>query len=128
MYREYFISTPLIYAAEPLRFGECRIHLRGSKQRSFIDGPSAQEVDDAVDFIIDVLVRYAHIPGFCIQVRGQREHEEFPEDPHLFAKEDWTRWAFSRMPLTEIHLVELDQQQCQLLQRVLDSERKSCSN
>lgn len=127
MYREYFISTPLIHAAELLRFGECRIHLKGSEQRSFIDGPSAQEVDDAFNFV-HILVTHAHIPGLCIQIRNQRECEEFPKNQRLFKKEDWRRWAFSRIPLTEISVIRLDEQQFQLVQKVLDSEAKSSSN
>jgi hypothetical protein len=121
VYREYFISTPLLYAAEPLRFGECKIHLRGSEERSFIDGPSAQEVDDAFDFVY-TLATYAHIPGLCIQVRGQQERDELTEDPHSFKKEDWTRWAFAHIPLRIIPLVKLDQSEFHLVQTVLNSE------
>ena len=127
MYREYFISTPLVYTAEPFRFDECKIYLRGNEERSFIDGPSAQKVDDAFDFV-HVLVTYANIPGLCIQVRGQLEPGEFPKDPRLVKREDWTRWAFVRILLTEIPVVRLDEQQFQLVQKVLDSEAKPSNN
>lgn len=120
MYKEYFVSTPLLRAAIPLTYGPCTIYLRGTAGRSFIEGPSPQDVDNAFDFVLSV-ASCAHVRGLRVHLRGGNDRETRPDEYRAAETINWDDWAFSRIPLESIPLVELSPQESADLQLALTS-------
>jgi hypothetical protein len=126
MPREYFISTPLLLTPTPLRFCGCAIHLLGATGPSFIEGPSADSIDDAFEFaslLADAeRLPCLRIPSLYVQLRYQEQKPTLPADPRKFRQADWTAWAFSIIPIASIPVVTFTTDDLRTIQAVLDSE------
>ena len=119
----YFITTPLVFAPQPLKYGKCIIRLVGRNGRSFIEGPSAKAIDEAFEFVSAIQHR-AYIPNLRVRLRGITEQVVLPRDINAIKEGDWINWAFSLIPLQEIPLVVLSEEQCAAVQMELDTYEK----
>ncbi len=124
MYREDFISTPLIKTPQPLRFQSCFVHFGGQDLPSYVEGPSAEKVDEAFD-IFDLLadrelLGELAIPGISVQVRNVPGQLTFPEKPRDFKRPDWHRYLAINIPKEYIPCVSFSDQMTRELQVAVD--------
>ncbi len=120
MYKEYFITTPLILNKVTFEYRDCQIVLRGKEARSYIEGPTAEAVNVAFDFQF-ALRDKAYIPGLRFWLRSTSEGTSLPEDPRDIKSEDWVDWAFSRIPLYSIPGITLSEADCKSIQKEIDN-------
>lgn len=119
MYREYFITAPLILNKVTFRYGDCRIVMRGKEAKCYIDGPTAEEVKVAFDFQFALRNR-ARIPGLRCLLRSTSDRDSFPENPREIRSEDWERWAFTTISLNSIPGIVLSDEECKSIQREIN--------
>ena len=120
MYKEYFITTPLILNKVTFEYRDCQIVLRGKEARSYIEGPTAEAVNVAFDFQF-ALRDKAYIPGLRFWLRSTSERTSLPEDPRDIRSEDWVDWAFSTIPLDSIPPIPLSEAECKSIQKEIDN-------
>lgn len=116
MHKEYFITAPLILSPVDFQIGNCTIRLNGNKDHSYIQGPSAEEVDQAFEFIF-AIQDIAHVPGISVFLRGVSKDIAFPKNPREIKAEEWVNWAFSMLPLKSIPLIVLSQEEGDAIQQ-----------
>jgi hypothetical protein len=119
MYREYFITTPLILNKVIFRYGNCRIVMRGNEAKSYIEGPTHEMVDNSFNFEF-ALRDKAHIPGLRFWLRSTSDEISFPKNPREIRGEAWPKWAFSNIPLDSIPAITLSEKECESIQQEIN--------
>ncbi|KKK55500.1 hypothetical protein LCGC14_3073930 [marine sediment metagenome] len=128
MHREDFISTPLVKTTQPLRFQRCLLHFGGQDLPSYVEGPSAEKVDQAFD-IFDLLadpelLGELAIPGISVQVRNVPGQLTFPDEPRDFKRLDWHKYLAINVPKERIPCVSFSDQMTRELQIAVDRMRR----
>lgn len=119
-YREYFITVPLIEAKVPLTYGKCAIFLNGNKEKSYIEGPVIEAVDDAFDFICAIPV-----PNIKVVYRGTEKRITFQDESQINAKIDWWGNIFNQVPLKSLPIVTFGLKECKVIQEEIDTYEKT---
>jgi hypothetical protein len=121
MNKVYFLTAPLLKVSSLIKCGDCTLSLRGQDGYSFIEGPSRDSISDALDDLICVLIESGplELHGLRVVLRSEAEPAKYPNEPKEIKSEDWLAWAFSRIQLTRIPVVYLDNDVHKQVERTL---------